>query len=123
MSDLKAGAKEMLGRAKETVSDAAERVQEKAAPVLDGARERAAALKERAEPALEKVKDGAANAVEALKEGAECLGGLLDGDAPARNIRNELFGELEQEVAEQRDAAKAKAEEMQRRLEALMRGE
>ena len=104
MSELFSGAKEALDRAKE-----------KAAPVLED-------VKEKAVPVVEKVKGAADSAVDAVKEGAEKVGDLFRKDAPGLNVKNELFDELDQQVRAQKDAAKAQAEEMQRRLHEMLHG-
>ncbi len=104
MNDLKREGKELLNRAKEKIDPIAQDVKEKAAP------------------AIAKAKEAAAGAVEAVKEGAEKIGDLFEDKKPALHVKNELFDDLEQHAQEAKDAAKAKAEEMQRRLEAMMRG-
>ena len=104
MSELFSGAKEALERAKEN-----------AAPVLED-------VKEKAAPVVEKVRDAADSAVDAVKEGAEKVGDLFKKDAPGLNVKNELFDELDQQVRAQKDAAKAQAEEMQRRLHEMLHG-
>ena len=104
MSELFNSAKEALERAKE-----------KAAPVLED-------VKEKAAPVVEKVKEAADSAVDAVKEGAEKVGDLFRKDAPAPNVKNEFFSGLEEEVRAQKDAAKAQAEEMQRRLHEMLHG-
>ena len=104
MSELFNSAKEALERAKE-----------KAAPVLED-------VKEKAAPVVEKVRDAADSAVDAVKEGAEKVGDLFKKDAPGLNVKNELFDELDQQVRAQREAAKAQADEMQRRLHEMLHG-
>lgn len=124
MSELFSGAREALDRAKEKAAPAIEDAKERAAAVAGDVKERAAAaagdVKEKAAPVVEKVKGGVGSAVGAVKEGAERIGDLFRPDAPAPNVKNPLFDELEAEARGQRDAAKAKAEEMQRRLREMM---
>ena len=115
MSELFSGAKEALERAKEKAAPAVEKVKEKAAPVIED-------VKEKAAPVVEKVRDAADSAVDAVKEGAEKVGDLFRKDAPAPNVKNEFFSGLEEEVRAQKDAAKAQAEEMQRRLHEMLHG-
>ena len=115
MSELFSGAKEALERAKEKAAPAVENVKEKAAPVIED-------VKEKAAPVVEKVRDAADSAVDAVKEGAEKVGDLFRKDAPAPNVKNEFFSGLEEEVRAQKDAAKAQAEEMQRRLHEMLHG-
>ena len=115
MSELFSGAKEALERAKEKAAPAVEKVKEKAAPVIEDVKEKAARV-------VEKVRDAADSAVDAVKEGAEKVGDLFKKDAPGLNVKNELFDELDQQVRAQKDAAKAQAEEMQRRLHEMLHG-
>lgn len=76
--------------------------------------------KAKAAPVVEKVKDGVSDAVEAVKDGAEKLGDLLSHDAPALNVKNEFFSELDAQAQADKQASMDKAEEMQRRLRELM---
>ena len=126
MSELFSGAKEALERAKEKVAPVLEDVKEKAMETAAGVREKAAPViedvKEKAAPVVEKVRDAADSAVDAVKEGAEKVGDLFRKDAPAPNVKNEFFSGLEEEVRAQKDAAKAQAEEMQRRLHEMLHG-
>ena len=126
MSELFSGAKEALERAKENAAPVLEDVKEKAKETAAGVREKAAPViedvKEKAAPVVEKVRDAADSAVDAVKEGAEKVGDLFRKDAPAPNVKNEFFSGLEEEVRAQKDAAKAQAEEMQRRLHEMLHG-
>ena len=126
MSELFSGAKEALDRAKEKAAPVLEDVKEKAMETAAGVREKAAPViedvKEKAAPVVEKVRDAADSAVDAVKEGAEKVGELFRKDAPAPNVKNEFFSGLEEEVRAQKDAAKAQAEEMQRRLHEMLHG-
>lgn len=126
MSELFSGAREALERAKEKAAPAVKSARDKAAAVAEDVKERAGAMaedvKEKAAPVVEKVKGGVDSAVDAVKGGAEKIGELFKPDAPAPEIKNPLFDELEQEVRGQRDAAQTKAEEMQRRLREMMGG-
>lgn len=131
MSDLKAGFQDFINRAREKIDPIVEDVKEKAAPVAEDIREMAAPvmedvkgmaadLKADAAPIVGKVKHTAANAVETVKDGAEKIGSLFEEKTPGLNVDNELFDALGQKVAAQKDAAKAKAEEMHRRLQEMM---
>lgn len=126
MNDLKNEARDFLARTKEklnpVVEDAKEKLnpivegtKEKAAPVVEDVKEKALEIKEKTAPVIEKAKG-------AVKEGAEKIGDFFEPKAPGLNIKNELFDELEGQVRDAKDAAKAKAEEMQRRLEEMMGG-
>jgi len=119
MNDLKNEARDFLARAKEKLNPVVEDAKEKLNPIVEGAKEKAAPviddLKEKTAPVIEKAKG-------AVKEGAEKIGDFFEPKAPGLNIKNELFDELEGQVRDARDAAKAKAEEMQRRLEKMMGG-
>ena len=126
MSDLKNEARDLLNRAKEKINPLVEDVKEKAAPIVDDIKEKTVPvvdeIKEKAAPVITKAKDIAEDAVEAVKEGAEKIGSLFEDKAPGVQVKNELFDELENQAMGVKDAAKAKAEEMQRRLEEMMGG-
>lgn len=126
MSELFNSAREALDRAMEKAAPAMESAKERASAAFEDVKEKAAEVvddvKEKAAPVVEKVKDGVSDAVDAVKEGAERVGDLLNPDIPGPKVKNELFDELETQVKAQRDAAKAKAEEMQRRLHEMMDG-
>lgn len=104
MSDLKKEAQEALERAKGKIAPIVEDVKEKSAPVIADIREKT---------------DGA---IDAVKEGAEKLGSLFAPKGSAPNVKNELFDELEAQAVSAKEATRAKAEEMQRRLEEMMGG-
>ena len=99
--ELKEKAKEAMENAKDKAEDLAETVKEKTAPVID------------------KVKDAATDAVDAVKDGVTRIAA---GDRPALNVKNELFDELGEKVAEQKEAAAEKAAEMQRKIEEMLGG-
>ena len=109
-------------KAEETFAD----IKEKAAPVLEDLKGKAeegfAQLKEKAAPVVEKVKGGVSEAVEAVKEGAEKVEDFFTPDAPGMKVKNDLFNELGEKAQEQKSASMSKAEEMQKKLEELMRG-
>lgn len=129
---------ELWNGAKEKIQDAAEKVQEKAAPALDGLKQKAAEAKEKAAPALEsakekvmdaaekvqekaapvvdKLRDGVSDAVDAVRDGLRRAG----GSGP--EVDNPLFDELDAQVRAQKSEAQARAEEMQRMLERMMGG-
>lgn len=77
-------------------------------------------VKSKAAPVIDKVKTAAEDAIDAVKEGAEKVSDFLSADLPGINVKNELFDELEAQTTAQKDAAKAKAEEMQALLEKMM---
>lgn len=126
MSEMKNDARDFLERAKEKINPIVEDVKEKAAPIVDDLREKAVPvvedIREKAAPVIEKAKDAAESAIEAVKEGAEKIGDLFEEKKPGLNVKNELFDELEAQAIGVKDAAKAKADELQRRLEELMSG-
>ena len=71
--------------------------------------------KEKAGNVFESLKDKAAGAVESVKRGRS--------RTAAGDVKNELFDGLEAQALQQQRSAQQEAEDMQRRLEALMRGE
>lgn len=87
---------------------------------LNDARDALEKAKAKAAPVVEKVKDSVNDAVEAVKDGVEKLGDLLSPDAPALNVKNEFFSELDAQAQADKQASMDKAEEMQRRLRELM---
>ena len=97
--ELKEKAKEAMESAKDKAEDIAETVKEKTAPVID------------------KVKDAASDAVDAVKEG---VNRLATGETPTLNVKNELFDELGEKVAEQKEAVAEKAAEMQKKIEEML---
>ena len=97
--ELKEKAKSAVETAKEKAGDIAENVKEKAAPVID------------------RVKDAAEDAADVIKDG---VSRLTTGEKPTLNVKNELFDELGEKVAEQREAAAEKAAELQRKIEEML---
>lgn len=126
MSDLKNEARDLLNRAKDKINPVVDDIKEKAAPIVEDIKEKAAPvvedIREKAAPVITKAKDIAEDAIDAVKEGAEKIGGLFEEKAPGMHVKNELFDELGAQAADAKQAAMAKAEEMQRRLEELMNG-
>ncbi len=104
MSDLKNEARDALENAKE-----------KAGNVFESLKDKAVEWKDKAAPAVESLKDKAAGAVESVKRGRS--------RTAAGDVKNELFDSLEAQALQQQRSAQQEAEDMQRRLEALMRGE
>lgn len=104
MSDLKNEARDALENAKE-----------KAGNVFESLKDKAVEWKDKAAPAVESLKDKAAGAVESVKRGRS--------RTAAGDVKNELFDGLEAQALQQQRSAQQEAEDMQRRLEALMRGE
>ena len=100
--ELKEKAKEAMENAKEKAEDIAETVKEKTAPVVD------------------KVKDAATDAVDAVKDGVSWI---ASGEKPPLNVKNELFDELGEKVAEQKVSVAEKAAEMQRKIEEMLNKE
>ena len=108
MSELFNGAMEALARAKEKAAPALENAVEKTMETVADVREKAA-------PVAEKVAD-------AVKEGVGKVGDLFKKDAPAPDVKNDFFNELEVQAHMQKNAAMAQAEEMQRRLHEMLHG-
>lgn len=122
MSDLKNEARDALENAKEkagnvfeSLKDKAAEWKDKAAPAVESLKDKAVEWKDKAAPAVENLKDKAAEAVESVKRGRS--------RAAASDVKNELFDGLEAQALQQQRSAQQEAEDMQRRLEALMRGE
>ena len=122
MSDLKNEARDALENAKEkagnvfeSLKDKAVEWKDKAAPAVESLKDKAAEWKDKAAPAVESLKDKAAGAVESVKRGRS--------RTAAGDVKNELFDDLEAQALQQQRSAQQEAEDMQRRLEALMRGE
>ena len=130
MSELFNGAREALERAKgkaapmvekilngvdDVVDSTVDAVKEVADDTVGAVKETAGEMREKAAPMVDKVRD-------AVKEGAEKVGDLFRKDAPGLNVKNEFFADLDQQVRAQKDAAKAQAEEMQRRLHEMLHG-
>ena len=122
MSDLKNEARDALENAKEkagnvfeSLKDKAVEWKDKAAPAVESLKDKAVEWKDKAAPAVENLKDKAAGAVESVKRGRS--------RTAAGDVKNELFDGLEAQALQQQRSAQQEAEDMQRRLEALMRGE
>lgn len=101
-----------MNEAREFMKKAGEKMQ----PVVED-------LREKAEPVAEKVREGAEAVVDRVKEAAEDVGSRLQKTAPGADFKNEFFSALEDEAREMKNEAGQKADEMQKKLEALMRGE
>ena len=102
--------KDKAAPAVESLKDKAVEWKDKAAPAVESLKDKAVEWKDKAAPAVESLKDKAAGAVESVKRGRS--------RTAAGDVKNELFDGLEQQRSAQQEA-----EDMQRRLEALMRGE
>ena len=100
--------RDFVDRAKETVASG--ELKEKAAEIVED-------VKEKTAPVVDKVKDIASDAADFVKDGVSRLTGV---EKPPLNINNEFFDELGAQVAEQRDAVKEKAAEMQRKIEEML---
>lgn len=96
--------------------DAVKKAGEKIKPVAEEIREKAA-------PAAEKIKDGAELALDRVKQAAKNVGARLEDAAPGADRKNKFFDALEDEAVEIKEAAKQKADDLQKKLEALMRGD
>lgn len=98
----------MLNEAREAIRKVGEKVE----PVLENVREKA-------EPVIDNIRDGAGDAFERVKRAAKDVGARVGSG----EIRNEFFDTLTDEAKELKDAACRKAGDMQKKLEALMRGD
>ena len=96
--------------------EAMKKLGEKAEPVVED-------IREKVDPVAQKIREGAEDCVDAVKQAAKDVGDKLAGAVPGAEIKNEFFDALQQEAVEMKQAAGQKAEEMQKMLEALMRGE
>ena len=122
MSDLKREARDALENAREkagsifeNIKDKAVEWKDKAAPAVENLKDRAVEWKDKAAPAVENLKD---KAVEAVKQGAGRV-----CDRASSDVKNDFFNDLDAEARQQKAGAQQEAEAMQRRLEALLRGE
>ena len=70
-----------------------------------------------------KIKDGAELALDRVKQAAKNVGVRLENAAPGADRKDEFFDALEDEAVEIKEAAKQKADDLQKKLEALMRGD
>ena len=104
MSDLKREAR-----------DALENAREKAGNIFENIKDKAVEWKDKAVPAVENLKD---KAVDAVKQGAGRV-----RDRASSDVKNDFFNDLDAEARQQKAGAQQEAEAMQRRLEALLRGE
>lgn len=86
---------------KEEARNTLHRAQEKAGDILDS-------VKEKTAPVVKAVRDK--------------IDDLTGADAPGLDIHNELFDELEKKAENGRGEAQARADEMQKKLEELMKG-
>ena len=107
--------KDKAAPAVESLKDKAVEWKDKAAPAVESLKDKAVEWKDKAAPAVESLKDKAAGAVESVKRGRS--------RTAAGDVKNELFDGLEAQALQQQRSAQQEAEDMQRRLEALMRGE
>ena len=145
MSDL---FKDLVDRAKETIhpivdkaKDAVEsgELKEKAGDALEFAKDKAGALKdaaasgelkekagaaletarEKAAPVIDKVKDAAGDVADKVKDAATAV---MSGEKPAVEVKNELFTELGEQVAQDKDAIQEQAAAMQAKIEEMLGG-
>jgi len=137
MSDLKNDAREFFEQAREKIAPIVESAKEAVNPVLQDVKEAVSPVledvkeavnpvledvKEKGAPVVAKVKDAAEEAIDAVKDGAKKVEDFFSAPAPGLNVKNEFFSELEKEALAQKEAAKAKAEEMSRKLREMMEG-
>ncbi len=122
MSDLKREARDALENAREkagnifeNIKDKAVEWKDKAAPAVENLKDKAVEWKDKAVPAVENLKD---KAVDAVKQGAGRV-----RDRASSDVKNDFFNDLDAEARQQKAGAQQEAEAMQRRLEALLRGE
>ena len=87
--------KDLANKAKDVVQSG--ELKEKAGDALETAKEKAA-------PVVEKVKDAAGDVVDKVKGAATAV---MSGEKPALDVKNELFTELGEEVAQSKDAIQA----------------
>lgn len=114
------------GELAQKAGDALQGAKEKAGELFEGAkgavsdlRERAASgdLAQKAGGAFDRAKDAASDALERVKGG---VGSFVNGREAPTSVKNEFFDGLDEEVAQQREAARAQAEEMQRRIDEIL---
>ena len=122
MSDLKREAHDALENAREKAGNIFENIKDKAVewkgkatPAVENLKDRAVEWKDKAVPAVENLKD---KAVDAVKQGAGRV-----RDRASSDVKNDFFNDLDAEARQQKAGAQQEAEAMQRRLEALLRGE
>ena len=122
MNDLKREARDALENAREKAGNIFENIKDKAVewkgkatPAVENLKDKAVEWKDKAVPAVENLKD---KAVDAVKQGAGRV-----RDRASSDVKNDFFNDLDAEARQQKAGAQQEAEAMQRRLEALLRGE
>lgn len=108
MSELFENLADKAEKLKESVESG--ELKEKVGEALEDVRERVA-------PVIEKVKDATQDAVEKVSSG---ISRIVTGEKPTLNVENDLFDELAEEAARQKDASDAQADEMQRMVEEIL---
>ena len=116
MENLMNEAREAMKKAGEKMKPAMEELREKAEPVVEEIREKTA-------PVAEKIMDGAELAMDRVKQVAKDVGARLENAVPGADRKNEFFDALHDEAVEMKEEARQKADELQKKLEALMHGD
>lgn len=116
--ELKDKANDVLADVKEKAE--ALKASAESGELKDKANEVLAGVKEKAAPVLDKVKDTAGDVVDKVKEGVTTV---MSGEKPALDVKNELFSQLGEEVAENKDAIQQQAAEMQKKIEEMLGGD
>ena len=139
--DLANKAKETLDPIVDKAKDAVQsgELKEKAQGALEFAKDKAGALKdaaasgelkEKAQDALETAKDKAAPVIDKVKDAAgdvadkvkDAAATVMSGEKPALDVKNELFDELGEQVAQSKDAIQEQAAAMQAKIEEMLGG-
>ena len=100
------------------VKDKAEELKDSAASgeLKDKAADVLADVKEKAAPVIDKVMDAAGDVIDRVKDG---VAQFASGEKPPLNVKNELFSKLDEEVADQKEAVKEQAAQMQKKIEEM----
>lgn len=117
------------GELKEMASDALESAKGLAEGLKDSVasgdlKEKATAAvetaKEKAAPVIDKVVAAASDAIDKVKDG---VSQLASGEKAPLNVKNELFSELSEQIASEKEAAQKQAEAMEEKIEQMLDGE
>ena len=114
--DLMDKAKDVVesGELKDKANDILTNVKDKAEELKDSAA--SGELKEKAADALADVKEKAAPVIDKVKDSVTQF---ASGEKPPLDIKNELFSKLDEEVADQKEAVKEQAAQMQKKIEEM----
>ena len=85
-------------------------LKDKAAEIMEDVKEKTATV-------VSKVKGAAEDVVSAVKDG---VSKLASTEKPVLNVKNELFNELGEQVAAQKEAVAEKAADLQRQIEEIL---